>query len=331
MVNGIQGTGLGMSIAKNIVDMMNGTIRVETELGKGTEFIVNLELKLQEEEESIELIDVSTLKGLRVLVVDDDFTACDGVIKSLNRLEMQADWTMSGREAVLRIKQSEELGKPYQVFIIDWQLPDLNGLEIIRQIRKTAAKTPILLMSSYSWSDVEAEAKKAGVTAFCSKPLFMSDLRRLLLEMLSRKVQEQSKEQEIITENNPERFVGKRILLVEDNELNREIAMEILQSCGFVVDCAENGQEALDKVKASQPGDIDVVLMDVQMPVMNGYEASKAIRELNEEAQRNLPILAMTANAFEEDKQKSLEAGMNGHITKPIDMIELLEILQQHL
>lgn len=327
-VNGIQGTGLGMSIAKNIIDMMGGTVRVETELGKGTEFIVNVELRLQEEAETAKPIAIESLKGLHALVVDDDFAACDGVIKMLHRLEMEADWTMSGREAVLRIKQSKELGKDYEVFIIDWQLPDLNGLEVIRQIREsTDDKTPILLMSSYSWSDVEVEAKKAGVTAFCSKPLFMSDLRRLLLEMIAKK----EEDGEIIKELSAEKFEGKRILLAEDNELNREIALEILQGYGFIVDTAENGKLAVEKVAASKPGFYDVVLMDVQMPIMNGYEASKAIRQMENPELSAIPILAMTANAFEEDKQNSLAAGMNGHITKPIDMSVLLEILKQHL
>ncbi len=324
-VNGIQGTGLGMSIAKNIVDMMGGTVRVETELGKGTEFIVNLELRLQEDAEEILPASMEELQGMRALVVDDDFAACDGVIKMLHKFGMDAEWTMSGREAVLRIRQSMELGKSYQLFVVDWQLPDLNGLEVIRQIKTSVeGDVPIILMSSYSWSDVETEAMAVGVTGFCSKPVFMSDLRRLLIEMLS----EKEESGQLPEEEQTESFIGKRILLVDDNELNREIAIEILQEYGFEMEAAVDGKEAFEKVRDSEPGYYDVVLMDVQMPIMNGYEASKAIRNLSDPVLARVPIFAMTANAFEEDKQNSLAAGMDGHIAKPIDIDKLLGTLK---
>ncbi len=324
-VNKIQGTGLGMSIAKNIIDMMGGTVRVETALHKGTEFIVNVELKIQEEMDEVDSSELEKLSSLKAMVVDDDFAACDGIIKSLHRFGMDAEWSMSGREALLRIKQSRELDKSYNVFIIDWQLPDLNGLEVIRQIRRISDEDiPVILMSSYSWSDIENEAEEVGVSAFCSKPIFMSDLQRTLIDVLSREAEEDK--------GDPlERFKGSRLLLVEDNELNREIATEILQEYDFIVEDAENGKVAVDKVAAAEAGYYDVVLMDIQMPVMDGYEATKEIRGLPDEQVAAVPILAMTANAFEEDKRNALEAGMNGHIAKPIDVNVLLEVLNETL
>lgn len=324
-VNKIQGTGLGMSIAKNIIDMMGGTVRVETALHKGTEFIVNVELKIQEEMDEVDSSELEKLSGLKAMVVDDDFAACDGIIKSLHRFGMDAEWSMSGREALLRIKQSQELDKSYNVFIIDWQLPDLNGLEVIRQIRRISDEDiPVILMSSYSWSDIENEAEEVGVSAFCSKPIFMSDLQRTLVDVLSREAEEDK--------GDPlERFKGSRLLLVEDNELNREIATEILQEYDFIVENAENGQVAVDKVAAAAAGYYDVVLMDIQMPVMDGYEATKEIRSLPDAQVAAVPIMAMTANAFEEDKRNALEAGMNGHIAKPIDVNVLLEVLNETL
>ena len=327
-VNNIQGTGLGMSIAKNIIDMMGGTVRVETELGMGTEFIVNVELRLQEGAESTQTAADEKLKGMRALIVDDDCSVCDNVIKMLYHLEMEAKLAMSDKEALWSIERIKEDGEKYDVYIIHWQRLDSEGLDVIRQIRACDEQTPILLISAQNSDSVESEAKTAGVTAVFNGPLFMSDLRSLLVETISKDSGEETNESE---ELDPEKFAGKKILLTDDNELNREIAVEILQGFGFIMDTAENGRIAFEKIKESVPGDYDIVLMDVQMPVMDGYEATRAIRGLDNPALARIPILAMTANAFEEDKRNALEAGMNGHLTKPIDVPVLLGVLAQLL
>ena len=325
-VSRTQGTGLGMAITKNIVDMMGGTIEVQTEQDKGTEFIVRLPFRTQPEHQRTEKI--AELEGLKALVVDDDFNTCDSVTKMLVRVGMRSEWTLSGREAVLRARQSMELGDAFHAYIIDWRLPDMNGIEVTRQIRSLGDDTPIIILTAYDWSDIEAEAKAAGVTAFCAKPLFMSDIRETLMTAIG---QSQSEPEDSVLPAAGSDFRGRCILLVEDNELNREIAVEILNEYGFLVDTAKNGAEAVEKVKNSEPGNYDLVLMDVQMPVMNGYEATKQIRALRDPALAGITILAMTANAFDEDKKKALECGMNGFLSKPIVIEELISTLQNNL
>ena len=325
-VSRTQGTGLGMAITKNIVDMMGGTIEVRTEQGKGTEFIVRLPLRIQSEQRSIEKI--AELEDLKALVVDDDFNTCDSVTKMLVKVGMRSEWTLSGKEAVLRARQSMELGDAFHAYIIDWRLPDMNGIEVTRQIRSLGDDTPIIILTAYDWSDIEVEARAAGVTAFCAKPLFMSDIRDTLMAAIGQNQAEQ--ENPVLPETSSD-FRGRCILLVEDNELNREIAVEILNEYGFMVDTAENGAEAVEKVKNSKPCNYDLVLMDVQMPVMNGYEATKQIRALRDPALAGITILAMTANAFDEDKKKALECGMNGFLSKPIVIEELISTLQNNL
>ena len=325
-VSRTQGTGLGMAITKNIVDMMGGTIEVQTEQGKGTEFIVCLPLRIQTEHHRTEKI--VELEGLKALVVDDDFNTCDSVTKMLVKVGMRSEWTLSGKEAVLRARQSMELGDAFHAYIIDWRLPDMNGIEVTRQIRSLGDDTPIIILTAYDWSDIEVEARAAGVTAFCAKPLFMSDIRETLLMAIGQK---QTVTDDTILPAAGSDFKGRCILLVEDNALNSEIAVEILNEYGFLVDTAENGEVAVEKVKNSVPGNYDLVLMDVQMPVMNGYEATKAIRALADPALAGITILAMTANAFEEDKKEALECGMNGFLSKPIVIEELLAALQKNL
>ena len=322
--SGIQGTGLGMSITKNIVEMMNGTISVKSKQGVGTEFTVTITFRLCAEEKKPQI--VPELKDCRVLVVDDDFNTCDSVSCMLQQIGMRAEWTLSGKEAVLRTRQSVMRNDNYSVYIIDWLLPDMNGIEVARRIRKEISKqAPIVVLTAYDWSDIEDEAREAGINAFCSKPLFLSELRSCLLSVLGKG--EQKKE-----EDKPKETVrGGRILLVEDNELNQEIADAILSEAGFEVEIAGNGQAAVDMVARSEPGWYQMVLMDVQMPVMNGYEATQRIRRLENKALANIPILAMTANAFEEDKQEALRSGMNGHIAKPINIDKLLETLNKML
>ncbi len=325
-VSRTQGTGLGMAITKNIVDMMGGTIEVQTEQDKGTEFIVRLPFRTQPEHQRTEKI--AELEGLKALVVDDDFNTCDSVTKMLVRVGMRSELTLSGKEAVLRARQSMELGDAFHAYIIDWRLPDMNGIEVTRQIRSLGDDTPIIILTAYDWSDIEAEARAAGVTAFCAKPLFMSDIRETLMTAIG---QSQSEPEDSVLPAAGSDFRGRCILLVEDNELNSEIAVEILNEYGFLVDTAKNGAEAVEKVKNSTPGNYDLVLMDVQMPVMNGYEATKEIRALDNPVLAGITILAMTANAFDEDRKKALKCGMDGFLSKPIVIEELISTLHDNL
>ena len=322
-VSKIQGTGLGMAISKNIVNMMGGTIEIKTQKNKGTEFIIRLMFRIQSEKHRVEKI--TELEGLKALVVDDDFNTCDSVTKMLVKVGMRSEWTVSGKEAVLRARQSMELGDAFHAYIIVWRLPDMNGIEVTRQIRSLGDDTPIIILTAYDWSEIEVEAKAAGVTAFCAKPMFMSDLRETLMTALGQKKEQND---DGILPQAGYNFKDKHILLVEDNELNREIAVEILTEYGFIVDTAENGAEALEKVSTSKPGTYDLVLMDVQMPIMNGYEATKRIRKLKDPAIANISILAMTANAFDEDRKKALESGMDGFLSKPIVIEELVQALK---
>ena len=325
-VSRIQGTGLGMAITKNIVDMMGGTIEVQTAQGKGTEFTVCVPMRAQTEQRPVEKI--TELEGLKALVVDDDFNTCDSVTKMLVKVGMRAEWTLSGKEAVLRARQSIEMSDAYHAYIIDWRLPDMNGIEVTRRIRSLNDDTPIIILTAYDWSDIEVEAKAAGVTAFCAKPMFMSDLRETLMSALGQKQTDAA--QGLLPDKNAD-FKGKHILLVEDNELNREIAQEILREYGFLVDSAENGAVAVEKVSTAAPDSYDLVLMDVQMPIMDGYTATRQIRALDDPARAKLPILAMTANAFDEDRRNALESGMNGFLSKPIVIGDLVQELHKIL
>lgn len=323
-VSGIQGTGLGMAISKSIVDTMGGTIQMETEQGKGTEFILNFEFRLQSEPKKIEAID--ELQGLRALVVDDSFNTCDSVTKMLVQIGMRSEWTLHGKEAVLRAKQAIEMGDSFYVYIIDWALPDLGGVEVARQIRDIVGENiPIIILTAYDWSIIEDEARKAGVTAFCNKPIFLSELRDTLVSAIH-KSDVPSNENTVLPDITEE-LKGKRLLLVEDNELNREIATELLTESGFIIETAEDGTIAVDMVKNSQPGHYNLILMDVQMPIMNGYEATKAIRKLEDQELANIPIVAMTANAFDEDRKIAMESGMNAHVAKPINVKNLMEVI----
>ncbi len=325
--SGIQGTGLGMAITKNIVDTMGGTIELQSEQGKGSEFIINLDFRLQDNSKRVEV--VKELQGLRALVADDSFATCDSVTKMLRQIGMRPEWVLHGREAVLHAKQAYELGDEYHAYIIDWLLPDLNGIEVVRQIRSVIGdSTPIIIITAYDWTSIEDEARAAGVTAFCNKPIFLSELRDILVAATSDALtaQQTAQPQRPIPDI-AEQLRGTRLLLTEDNELNREIANELLTASGFIVDTAEDGEVAVEKIKNSAPGYYALILMDVQMPRMNGYEATKAIRTLEDPELAGIPIVAMTANAFDEDRKLALESGMNAHIAKPIDMKKLLEVL----
>ncbi|MCM1119624.1 MAG: response regulator [bacterium] len=322
--SGIQGAGLGMAITKNIVDMMGGEITVESEVGKGSTFTVCLSLQLQDVEKNAEKI--KELEGLRSLVVDDDFNVCDSVSKMLKSIGLRSEWTTSGREAVYRAKAAHEEGDPYHTYIIDWQMPETSGIETARRIRNVVGKdAPIIILTAYDWTDIEEEAKEAGVTAFCAKPLFMSDLKAALLT--TNNIGEAAAANKAVWTQAD--YSGKRLLLVEDVELNREIAEVILGEAGFIIESAPDGTDAVSMVENSEEGYYDAVLMDVQMPIMNGYEATKAIRALPRKDVKNLPIIAMTANAMDEDKEAALKSGMNAHISKPLDIEVLMSVLQQ--
>jgi len=331
-ISDIQGTGLGMAITKNIVDMMNGSIMVKSEQGMGTEFTVSLTFRLSSAPK--EPVSIPALKNCRALVVDDDFNTCDSVTYMLQQIGLRAEWTMSGREAVLRTQQAISRGDSYHIYVIDWLMPDMNGVEVARRIRKAVGDdVPIIILTAYDWSDIEDEAKQAGVTAFCGKPLFLSELRSCLRDVAAAQEAQGSPDggQEESAAPPPAKTRSGRILLAEDNELNQEIAAAILGEAGFTTEIASNGQIAVDMLQRSQPGYYNLVLMDVQMPVMDGYAATQAIRALDNQALASIPILAMTANAFEEDRQTALKSGMNGHIAKPINIDTLFKTLDSIL
>lgn len=319
-ISGIQGTGLGMAITKNIIEMMEGEIEVESEPGEGSTFRVALNLKLQDAPQ--DEVKIEQLSNLRALVVDDDYHVCDSVSKMLGHLGMRPEWTTSGREAAYRTQIAKNDGDPFHTFIIDWQMPDLNGVETTRRIRKIVGNDiPIIILTAYEWTDIEEEAREAGVTAFCAKPLFMSDLKNAMLANHNLIKKEEK------TEATPENFKGKRVLLVDDLEMNREVAQFILEESGFQVEVAPDGTDAVEMVKNSAENYYDVILMDVQMPTMNGYEATRVIRTLDRRDVKTLPIIAMTANALEDDREAALKSGMNAHISKPIDIAKFFEVL----
>ena len=326
-VSGIQGTGLGMAITKNIVDMMGGVITVHSTAGKGTEFVVELPCKISSVSTKFEPL--PELQGLRALVADDDTNACLSVCSMLREIGMRPDWTNYGKEAVIRAKEALNQADEFQVYIIDWMMPDLNGIETVRRIRKIIGDSvPIIILTAYDWADIEAEAKEAGVTAFCSKPLFMSELRTVLAQPFIASQDKQPEKSEPVSMQD---FSGKRVLLAEDNEMNQMIAEAILTNVGLSVEIACDGTEAVEKVKSAPAGYYDVILMDIQMPKMDGYEATKQIRVLDDKKKADIPIIAVTANAFEEDRQIALETGMNGHLAKPYDIPAIMETLKDLL
>ena len=319
-VSGIQGTGLGMAITKNIVDMMGGTIDIRSKEGAGTETILTFAFRFAAAANK-EVVTIAQLEGLKGLVVDDDVSACQNIAKMLRDTGMRSDWCTSGKEAVIRTEEAVRLGDLFKVYIIDWMMPDMNGIETTRRIRQVVGdQAPIIVLTAYDWSDIEEEARAAGVTAFVSKPLFPSDLRNVLNKCCGTAVAAAAEEKAEFA------LAGRKTLLVEDNEMNREIAAEILEEAGLTVDTAADGTFAVQAVKEKGIDYYDFVLMDIQMPVMDGYEATKAIRALP--GGSRVTIIAVSANAFEEDVQKSLSAGMNAHVAKPIDVDTLFETMK---
>lgn len=323
-VSRIPGTGLGMAITKNIVDMMGGTIKVKSELGVGSEFTISLRFKTTQQNSKRGVI--KELNGFRALVADDSMDSCASVEKMLRTIGLRSEWTTSGKEAIFRAKYASQENDPFQVYIIDWLMPDMNGIEVVRRIRmEIGDEVPIIILTAYDWADIEQEAREAGVTAFCAKPLFVSELYDVL-QNASRPVKTKDK-----TILEVEAFKGKEILLVEDVELNREIAETILTEAGFHVNSVEDGKQAVDYMESEKGNMIDLILMDVMMPVMDGYEATQKIRQLEDKTKADIPIIAMTANAFEEDAKAAIEAGMNAHMAKPIRIESLYEIIEQYL
>lgn len=316
-----EGTGLGMAITKYIIDAMEGSIEVQSELGKGSQFKVTLDLEKSEiaEEEMI-------LPEWNLLVVDDDQQLCESTVDALKSIGVKAEWTLDGETAVEMAKEHHQKNDDYHIILLDWKLPGMSGIETARQIHKELeSDIPILLISAYDWSEIEEEARDAGISGFISKPLFRSTLFYGL-----RGYAGESLNMPTIPEKDEVDFNGKRILLAEDNDLNWEIAQELLSELGLELEWAENGQICLEKFQQSSVGYYDAILMDVRMPIMNGYEATREIRKLSRE-DADLPIISMTADAFAEDIKKCLDCGMNAHIAKPIDVQEVSRTLERYM
>ena len=321
----VQGTGLGMAIAQNIVNLMNGSIKVDSAPGKGTTIMVTIYLKLQESEKEQE----KELLDLPVLVVDDDKTCCESTVATLKDIGIAGEWVLTGREAVERCYAHHEAGCDYFAVILDWKMPKMDGIETARKIRERVGKdVTIIILTSFEFSEIEEEARAAGVDAFIAKPLFRSRLTATLRQFTSGKKEKNARS--LLESFAKTDYTSKRVLLVEDNELNREIAAEILGMTGVAVDIAENGKIAVEKVVAAPEKWYDLIFMDIQMPIMNGYEATAAIRSLPG-GRGKVPIIAMTANAFAEDVQLAKNTGMNEHIAKPLELDKLNDVLKQWL
>ncbi|MGN0403307.1 MAG: response regulator [Acetatifactor sp.] len=319
----IQGTGLGMPITKNIVRMMNGDIKVESELNQGTRVTVTILLELRNVDESNQWKEFA---GLSVLVVNDDKVACESTCNILEELGMKGEWVLTGQEAVELVAERRNENRDFFAIIMDWKIPDMDGIATTRKMqRKVGEKLPIVIISAFDWSDIEYEARAAGVRAFISKPLFKSRVAHLFKTLTGQETQDDN----IVSlkELNRKNFAGHRALVVEDNELNKEIAGEILGMTGMEIEYAEDGKQALDIMADVKDGYYDIIFMDIQMPFMNGYEATRAIRTLPRQYTKQVPIVAMTANAFVEDVQAAIDAGMNEHIAKPLDFDQLLKSL----
>ncbi len=317
-VHAIEGTGLGMSITKHIVDMMEGTITVNSRPGEGSTFHVILDLERVTTEEQSRI-----LPPWNTLVVDDDKQLCLSAAETLRDMGITADWTQSGEEAVEMVEKKAHGPQPYHVVLLDWQMPDMDGIETARRIRRQVGDhVPILLITAYDWSEIEDEAREAGINGFLSKPLFRSTLRCGLMQYVGEDTECADSAEEEATD-----FAGRRILLSEDNDINWEIAQNILSANGFIIDHAEDGLQCLQMFESSAEGYYDIILMDIRMPRMNGYESAEAIRALQRPDAATIPILAMTADAFHEDIQHCLDVGMNGHIAKPLDFQALLRLI----
>ncbi len=326
-VSKVQGTGLGMSISRNIVQMMNGNIKVESEPEQGTKFTVTIFLQLQDAEDDFSC---DKFVDLPVLVADDDEVTCEATCKVLDELGMKGEYVLSGEEAVDCVVLRHEESDDFFAVILDWKMPGMDGVATTREIRRRVGENiPIIIISAYDWSDIETAAREAGANAFLSKPLFKSRMAYLFKEILDQG--DKTETVSALKALQRQDFSGKRTLLAEDNELNAEIAGEILGMMGLEVEYARDGREAFNMVEQAEAGYYDIIFMDIQMPEMNGYEATRAIRALPGDYARDIPVIAMTANAFVEDVQASRDAGMNEHIAKPIDFKKLIVTLNRWL
>lgn len=324
-IRNIQGTGLGMAISHKIIKMIGGDIKVESEYGKGSCFTINMPLHYQE----FAPIEKIGTDGLEILVVDDDETACQSTCNCLQEIGINSDYVCSGSEAINKVQLRHQERNDYFAVIIDLKMPDMNGLEATRQIRKIiGTDIPIIILSAYDIEEYEAEAKAAKANGFITKPLYKSKLLKVLQRFLHEGSRSEPVRQFKLSDAD---YSGKRILLVEDNELNREIAVEIIGSTGVSIDTAVNGLDAVNIVSRSPEGFYQMILMDIQMPVMDGYEATRQIRSLKRSDISGMPIIAMTANAFSEDVTNALKAGMNYHLAKPIDISALMSVLGKYL
>lgn len=315
-----QGTGLGMTITKYIVDAMGGTLTVESEPEKGTEFHLILDLEKATEQEMNMF-----LPPWKMLVVDDDETLCRTAVDSLESIGIQADWTLSGEKAIEMVIRHHEMRDDYQIILLDWKLPGMDGITVAKRLRKIIdEEMPLILISAYDWSEFEVEARDAGINGFISKPLFKSTLYHELKKYMGVDDAMNKIDKDVD-------LAGRHVLVAEDNDLNWEILKELLTDIGMELEWAENGKICLEKFQASKPGQYDVILMDIRMPIMNGYETTQAIRGLERSDAQAIPIIAMTADAFSEDIQQCLECGMNAHTAKPINLDEVLSLLKKHI
>ena len=325
-ISKIQGTGLGLSISKNIVELMGGTIEVQSRQGEGSRFVVQMEFGVPKKERDRDFWRHSSIS--RILIVDDEEDICQMIQSTMEGTGVSVEYVTAGPDAIDILQKSVDNKESFHVILLDWKMPEMDGLETARRIREKVGKdVPILMLTSHEWGEIEEEAREAGMDEFLTKPFFLSSFQNVMGKLLWK----DGTEGEPAGEGQQYSLEGLNFLVAEDNELNAEILQELLEMEGAKCRLAVNGQEAVEMFEESQPGDFDMILMDVQMPLMDGYEATRQIRACTHPRAKDIPIVAMTANAFVEDVKNALDAGMNAHIAKPVDMKVLRETLGRYL